>query len=310
MLTLQVVRRELRGEVVLLTLAHADGRALPEFTAGAHIDLHLSDDLLRPYSLCSSPQERHFYQLGVLKDSQSQGGSLAVHALREGDAIAVSEPRNLFALDEKARHSLLIGGGIGITPMLAMAAELLAAGRTFSLHYCAKTRDQAAFLPQLEASAYASQVHLHCSDEQRINLDAVLCDVPEGTHVYVCGPARLMDAVHERALAQGYAPERIHQECFSAEVETGGQPFEVVAATSGITVQVAANQTIVEALALAGLKVCVSCKQGICGSCLTDVLEGEPDHRDHYLTDDEKADGDQILLCCSRAKSARLIIDL
>lgn len=140
MLTLQVVRRELRGEVVLLTLAHADGRALPEFTAGAHIDLHLSDDLLRPYSLCSSPQERHFYQLGVLKDSQSQGGSLAVHALREGDAIAVSEPRNLFALDEKARHSQLIGGGIGITPMLAMAAELLAAGRTFSLHYCAKTR--------------------------------------------------------------------------------------------------------------------------------------------------------------------------
>ena len=137
MLTLQVVRRELRGEVVLLTLAHADGRALPEFTAGAHIDLHLSDDLLRPYSLCSSPQERHFYQLGVLKDSQSQGGSLAVHALREGDEIAVSEPRNLFALDDRARHSLLIGGGIGITPMLAMAAELLAAERTFSLHYCA-----------------------------------------------------------------------------------------------------------------------------------------------------------------------------
>ena len=310
MLTLQVIRRELQGEVVLLTLAQADGAALPAFTAGAHIDLHLGDDLVRPYSLCGDPCERHHYQLGVLKDSQSKGGSLAVHRLQEGDAIEVSEPRNLFALDEKASHSLLIGGGIGITPMLAMAAELLAAGRSFSLHYCARSRAQAAFIAQLTASAYAPQVHLHFSDEQRINLDTVLCDVPAGTHVYVCGPTRLMDAVSEQATAQGYAPEQIHQECFSAEVDTGGQPFEVVAAASGITVQVAANQTIVEALALAGLKVCVSCKQGICGSCLTDVLEGEPDHRDHYLTDEEKADGDQILLCCSRAKSARLIIDL
>ena len=310
MLTLQIIRRELQGDVVLLTLAHPDGLTLPAFSAGAHIDLHLSDELIRPYSLCSDPQERQCYQLGVLKDSQSKGGSLAAHALREGDVIQVSEPRNLFTLAEQGNHSLLIGGGIGITPMLAMAAELCAAGRSFTLHYCARTRDQAAFLPQLAAAAYVSQVHLHFSDEQRIDLDAVLCDVPEGTHVYTCGPARLMDAVSERAKAHDYPAERIHQECFSAEVETGGQPFEVVAAASGITVQVAANQTIVEALALAGLKVCVSCKQGICGSCLTDVLEGEPDHRDHYLTDEEKADGDQILLCCSRAKSARLIIDL
>ena len=310
MLTLQIVRRELRGEVVLLTLAHAEGIALPAFTAGAHIDLHLNNDLVRPYSLCSDPQQRFHYQLGVLKDRQSQGGSLAVHALREGDEVRVSAPRNLFALDGQAKHSLLIGGGIGITPMLAMAAELRAAGRSFSLHYCAKSRAEAAFVAHLEAADYAPQVHLHFSDEQRINLDAVLCDVPQGTHVYVCGPARLMDAVSERAAAHGYTAEQIHQECFSAEVATDGQPFEVVAAASGITVQVAANQTIVEALALAGLKVCVSCKQGICGSCLTDVLEGEPDHRDHYLTDDEKADGDQILLCCSRAKSARLIIDL
>lgn len=310
MLTLKIIRRELQGEVVLLTLAHPDGLTLPAFQAGAHLDVHLPGELIRPYSLCGDPQDSHHYQLGILKDSQSKGGSLAAHALREGDVIQVSEPRNLFALAEHSAHSLLIGGGIGITPMLAMAAELHRAGRSFSLHYCARTRDLAAFLPQLAACAYAPQVHLHFSDEQRINLDAVLCDVPEGSHVYTCGPSRLMEAVSERAKAHGYSPEQIHQECFSAEVETGGQPFEVVAAASGITVQVAANQTIVEALAQAGLKVCVSCKQGICGSCLTDVLEGEPDHRDHYLTDEEKADGDQILLCCSRAKSARLIIDL
>lgn len=265
---------------------------------------------MRPYSLCGDPADRHCYQLGILKDSQSKGGSLAAHALQEGESVTVSLPRNLFALDARAAHSLLIGGGIGITPMLAMAAELHAAGRAFSLHYCARSRPQAAFVAELEKAPWADRVWLHFSDEQRIDLPAVLSDVPANTHVYVCGPTRLMEAVSEQANAAGYAAENVHQECFSAEVEVSGKAFDVVAATSGITVRVLENQTIVEALAQAGLKVCVSCKQGICGSCLTDVIEGEPDHRDSYLTDEEKADGDQILLCCSRAKSARLIIDL
>lgn len=308
MLTLRVTRRELRGEVVLLTLTHAEGLALPPFSAGAHVDLHLAEDLIRPYSLCGDPQDRHHYQLGILKEGQSKGGSLAAHALKEGDLVTASEPRNLFALDACAAHSLLIGGGIGITPLLAMAAELHAAGRSFALHYCARSRKQAAFAAQLEASAYAP--HLHFSDERRLDLAAVLGDVPPDTHVYVCGPSRLMEAVKAEALAQGVSPDRIHQECFSADVATAGEAFDVVAAASGITVTVLENQTIVEALAQAGLKVNVSCKQGICGSCLTDVLEGEPDHRDHYLTDEEKADGDQILLCCSRARCGRLVIDL
>ncbi|MGB7802290.1 PDR/VanB family oxidoreductase [Buttiauxella sp.] len=310
MLTLQIIRRELQGEVTLLTLAHADGIELPAFSAGAHIDLHLTEDLVRPYSLCGDPQDKHHYQLGILKDSRSQGGSLAAHALREGDNVQVSAPRNLFALDTRGAHSLLIGGGIGITPMLAMAAELHAAGRSFSLHYSSRSRSGAAFVAQLENAPYAERVQLHFSDEQRLNLASVLSDVPPNTHVYVCGPTRLMDAVTDLATSLNYSPEQIHQECFSADVQIQGHAFEVVAATSGITVQVLENQSIVEALALAGLKVCVSCKQGICGSCLTDVLEGEPDHRDSYLTDEEKADGDQILLCCSRAKGARLIIDL
>ncbi|MBZ4078063.1 PDR/VanB family oxidoreductase [Escherichia fergusonii] len=310
MLTLHIIKRELQGEVVLLTLADATGAELPAFTAGAHVDLHLTDDLVRPYSLCGDPADRHCYQLGILKDSQSKGGSLAAHALQEGESVTVSLPRNLFALDARAAHSLLIGGGIGITPMLAMAAELHAAGRAFSLHYCARSRSQAAFVAELEKAPWADRVWLHFSEEQRIDLPAVLSDVPANTHIYVCGPTRLMEAVSEQANAAGYAAENVHQECFSAEVEVSGKAFDVVAATSGITVRVLDNQTIVEALAQAGLKVCVSCKQGICGSCLTDVIEGEPDHRDSYLTDEEKADGDQILLCCSRAKSARLIIDL
>ncbi|GDX04871.1 PDR/VanB family oxidoreductase [Buttiauxella sp. A111] len=310
MLTLHIIRRELQGDVTLLTLAHADGIELPAFSAGAHVDLHLSAELVRPYSLCGDPQDRHHYQLGILKDSRSQGGSLAAHALREGDEVQVSAPRNLFALDTRGNHSLLIGGGIGITPMLAMAAELHAAGRSFSLHYACRSRSGAAFVTQLENAPYAERVQLHFSDEQRLNLASVLSDVPPNTHVYVCGPTRLMEAVSSLAKNLDYPPDQIHQECFSADVQIQGNAFEVVAAASGITVQVAENQSIVEALALAGLKVCVSCKQGICGSCLTDVLEGEPDHRDSYLTDEEKADGDQILLCCSRAKGARLIIDL
>ena len=310
MLTLTVIRRELQGNVLLLTLAQPDGGELPAWQGGAHIDVHLTDELVRPYSLCGDPSNRQQYQLGILKESASQGGSLAAHALQEGEKVNVSLPRNLFALEESAAHSLLIGGGIGITPMLAMAAELHAAGRSFALHYCARSRSDAAFLPQLAQVPWSECVSLHFSDEQRISLSAVLSDVPANSHVYTCGPTRLMEAVTEQAQALGYASQNVHQECFSAEVATAGAAFEVVAATSGITVQVLENQTIVEALALAGLKVCVSCKQGICGSCLTDVLEGEPDHRDSYLTEEEKAEGDQILLCCSRAKSARLILDL
>jgi len=310
MLILKVIARALQGDVVLLTLADPAGKELPSFTAGAHLDLHLGNDLVRPYSLCSDPADRYHYQLGILKSAQSQGGSRAAHALQPGDDVRVSTPRNLFTLEPNAAHSLLIGGGIGITPMLAMAATLYAAGRSFSLHYCARNRQQAAFVDMLEHAPYARHIRLYFSDEQRLALTPTLTDVPENTHVYVCGPPRLMTAVTEQAIALGYCHDRLHQECFAAEVAMQGAAFDVTLASSGAKVRVAENQSIVEALAQAGLKVCVSCKQGICGSCLTDVLEGEPDHRDSYLTDEEKAANNLILLCCSRAKSAQLVLDL
>jgi vanillate O-demethylase ferredoxin subunit len=310
MLLLRVVARELQGEVVLLTLSHPEGEELPPFTAGAHLDLHLGDELIRPYSLCSDPAELYHYQLGILKAPESEGGSLAAHALQVGDQVRVSEPRNLFALQPGARHSLLIGGGIGITPMLAMAAALHAAGHSFSLHYCTRTRQRAAFVAALQQAPYAHRVQLYFSDEQRLALAPVLTDVPEHTHVYVCGPARLMEAVTEQAAALGYPSDHIHQECFTTDVATQGAAFEVTIASSGLRVQVAEDQSIVEALAQVGLKICVSCKQGICGSCLTDVLQGEPEHRDSYLTDEEKLANNLILPCCSRAKSSHLLLDL
>lgn len=310
MLRLCIVARELQSDVLLLTFSRADGGELPRFTAGAHIDLFLGNNLIRPYSLCSDPADRLHYQVAILKMAQSQGGALAAHALQVGDEVQVSEPRNLFALDPFAPFSLLIGGGIGITPMLAMAAELQTAQRPFSLHYCARTRQQAAFVDQLQCASYARNVQIHFSDEQRLALISVLQGVPENTHVYVCGPPRLMTAVSEQALALGYRAEQIHQELFAAEVQTQGAAFDVTLASNGLRVRVEENQSIVEALALAGVKVCVSCKQGICGSCLTDVLEGEPDHRDSYLTEEEKASNQLILLCCSRAKSPHLLLDL
>ncbi|MFC0225561.1 PDR/VanB family oxidoreductase [Serratia aquatilis] len=310
MLLLRVVDRELRGNVVLLTLSRPEGGELPPFEAGAHLDLHLGNGLVRPYSLCSDPADCYRYQLGILKAPQSQGGSLAAHALQPGDLVQVGEPRNLFALDDKASHSLLIGGGIGITPMLAMAATLLASGSSFTLHYCARTRQQAAFAEALQRSPYANRVQLYFSDERRLVLAPILTDVPQNTHVYVCGPARLMDEVNQQASRLGYRREQIHQEYFAAEVATQGAAFDVTIASSGQRVHVKPDQSIAEALAQAGLKVCLSCKQGICGSCLTDVLAGEPDHRDSYLTDEEKAANDLILLCCSRAKGSHLVLDL
>jgi len=309
MLRLCVVARELQGDV-LLTFSRAGGGELPRFTAGAHVDVFLGNDLIRPYSLCSDPADRLHYQVAILKTAQSQGGSLAAHALQLGDEVQVSEPRNLFALDPLAPFSLLIGGGIGITPMLAMAAELHAAQRPFALHYSARTRRKAAFLDRLQCAFYASHVQIYFSDEQRMVLASVFKEVPENTHVYVCGPPRLMTAVSEQALALGYRAEQIHQEFFENEMQTQGAAFDVTVASSGLRVRVEENQSIVDALAQAGIKVCVSCKQGICGSCLTDVLEGEPDHRDSYLTDEEKASNQLILLCCSRAKSPHLLLDL
>ncbi len=310
MLRLSVVARELYGDVLLLTFSRAGGGELPPFTGGSHIDLHLAGALIRPYSLCSDPADRLHYQVAILKTAQSQGGALAAHELQQGDEIEISEPRNLFALDSLAPFSVLIGGGIGITPMLAMAAELHAAQRPFTLHYCAKTRQQAAFLHSLQCAAYASQVQIYFSDEQRLALASLLKEVPENSHIYVCGPPRLMAAVSEQAQVLGYRAEQIHQELFAAEAKTQGAAFDVTLASSGLRVHVEENQSIVEALAQAGIKVCVSCKQGICGSCLTDVLQGEPDHRDSYLTDTEKASNQLILLCCSRAKSPHLLLDL
>ena len=307
----------LADDIIGLTLVHPDGEPLPPFAAGAHIDLQLPNGLLRQYSLCNDPADRSCYRLGILREPDSRGGSASAHEdLKAGEQVMISKPRNLFALVE-AEHSVLLAGGIGITPMLAMAQELAAQGRSFELHYSARSRSRAAFLDVLEQSPWADRVHLHLDDEggSALQLDAVL-EQHAGRQVYICGPAGFIDFLDHAARAYGWAAEQIHIEQFSApELEPDSDApepgsFEIQIASSGQLITVSAGQTAYQALKAAGVEVCVSCEQGICGSCLTPLLEGEPDHRDHFQTDAEKAANTHFSPCCSRAHSARLVLDL
>ncbi|GAA0315254.1 PDR/VanB family oxidoreductase [Psychrobacter aestuarii] len=306
-------RRMLSSDVVSLTLAHPDGAPLPAFSAGAHISVHVNDDTIRQYSLCSAPTETAFYRLGILKDPKSRGGSIAIHEqLNVGDTVTISAPNNLFPLDMTAEHSVLAGGGIGITPMIAMAYALKAAGKSFTLHYCVRTHKEVAFLDELQRD-FGDALRLHCDDlgdDQRLRPDIDFGAPSAGTHIYTCGPTGFMDWVMSSAKAMGFAERNIHFEYFNVDVDSSGEAFTVVAEQSGKTISVSGTQTIVQALSEAGIKVQVSCEQGICGTCIVDVLEGEPDHRDQFLTDEEKADNDQIAVCCSRAKSSVLVLDI
>ncbi len=312
-----VQRRELQAEAVaVITLADPAGTPLPPFTAGAHIDVHLPGGLVRQYSLCGDPRGASTYRLAVLKDPASRGGSATVHELLpQGARLGISAPRNHFPLDAGASHSVLVGGGIGITPMITMAWELHNAGRPFELHYAARSRAQAALVEELAAVPWAERVRLYFSVEgSKPDPQAILKNAPSGSHLYVCGPAGFMDWVMGEARAMALASAQIHREYFAAPgTPASAAPatsFEVVAKGSGKTIRVAADQTIVAALRGAGIDVPVSCEEGVCGTCLCTVLEGDPDHRDAYLTDEERAANDQILVCCSRARSARLVLDI
>jgi vanillate O-demethylase ferredoxin subunit len=317
-LKLKVIERIAEpGNILRIRLAATSGEILPSFEAGAHLDLHLEDawiDIWRQYSLSSDPAERRFYEIGVLLDPKSRGGSVAVHRLaKPGFEFAAEGPRNHFPLVEAAEKSVLLGGGIGITPMLAMAQRLHALGRDFVLHYCTRSSDVTAYRALIDQMPWAASVIYHFDDRepaQRLDLQRDLPKPSDGVHLYVCGPQGFMDWVIKSAEAAGHKPANVHREYFSADVDSTGTSFEVVAKRSGITVNVGADDTIAKALARAGVKVEVKCEEGVCGTCVTDVLEGVPDHRDKFLTDDEREEGELICACCSRAASKILVLDI
>lgn len=311
-----VARRTEALDIVGLDLVAANGRALPAFTAGAHIDLHLPGGLVRQYSLCNPPGDVGMYRIAVLRDPASRGGSQAVHdALTVGTELSISAPRNHFELAPAAPHHLLLAGGIGITPLWAMAEQLSQQGGSFALHHCTRTRERTPFVEALAASAYADHVQHHFDDgeaAQKLDIAATLQQAPADTHLYVCGPQGFMDAVLNAGRAAGWPEDRLHREYFAAAPpdHTNDDRFELELASSGRVITVRPEQTALAALLDAGLDIPMSCEQGVCGTCLTGVKAGTPDHRDQYLTDEERAANDQFLPCCSRALSARLVLDL
>ena len=316
MLQVRVASKEREADdICSIALERIDGQPLPDFSAGAHIDLHLRAGLVRQYSLCNQPQERQRYLIGVLRDPASRGGSQAVHdELVVGSVLQISAPRNHFPLVAASR-SLLLAGGIGVTPILAMAEALAADGRHFDMHYCSRAPERTAFRQRIAASNYAGQVHFHydsAGPEQKLNLAALLAAADPETHIYVCGPGGFIEHVTGTAKAQGWPSAQVHFEYFGAAPVDSGEDraFEVKLAASGKVIAIPAGRTAASVLMEQGVDIPVSCEQGVCGTCLTRVLDGVPEHRDVYLTDEERAANDQFTPCCSRARSALLVLDL
>lgn len=294
-------------------LGAADGSALPGFTAGAHIDVAMPGDILRSYSLTNpcGPSDR--YIIAVNRDAESRGGSAFMcDTLRVGDMVNVSGPRNAFPLVEHAPLSVLIAGGIGITPLLAMIARLDELGREWQLHYAVRNRAHAAFLDRLAAYELErpGRVHIHIDSERNTVLDVtgIVRVQPAEAELYCCGPAPMIDAF--KAAGTGRDPGKIHFELFAGRAESPTGEFKVVLARKKQEFTVPAGKSIMDTLMENGIRVAYSCREGVCGTCETRVLEGIPDHKDNILSPREQASNKVIMICCSGAKSDKLVLDI
>lgn len=296
------------SNVVSLRLARADGGELPAFTPGSHIKLRLGPDLLRQYSLCNGPDEMCAYVIAVKREEASRGGSATVHRLSVGDTISVSPPVDAFPLDWSAGHLLLLAGGIGLTPLLSMARHAVARGHAFSLHYFARSEEEAAFAGVLADADFSGRVQFHfglSGKDAQSRLAEILDGAPDDAHAYICGPRAFMDAA--RRLAEGrLGAAAVHWESFGggsavASAATDGS-FQIQIGRGGPVVTVPSNRTILQALQAEGFDVECSCLEGVCGMCATNVLEGVPDHRDEFLTDEAKESNEMMMVCVSRAQ--------
>ena len=311
-----VAKTTLADGIAGYELAPLSTDPLPAFEAGAHIDVHIPGGLVRQYSLYDLPAERSRYRIGVLRDPQSRGGSTKlVDEVHEGDTLGISAPRNHFPLHDGQVNSVLFAGGIGITPILCMAQQLACEDQPFEMHYCGRTRSRMAFIDRLQAADFRDRVRVHADDEapdQQLDARAAIGAPSTDKHLYVCGPTGFMDHILDTARQLGWHDDHLHREYFAAariDHSTDG-PFELEIKSTGKVIPVAAEQSAAHALIEAGFDVSLSCEQGVCGTCMTKVLGGEPDHRDLYLTDDEHSRNDCFTPCCSRAKTRRLVLDL
>lgn len=320
--------RQAAEDIRLFELVSLEGAALPPWTPGAHVRLHLRDGLVRAYSLCNTAQQRDCYVIAVKREAASRGGSAFLHAqVQEGATISASPPVNAFPLIADTRAPLLLAAGIGITPLHAMAAELAVQGRRHRLHYFARSLAHAAFFHELAACSQGMSLHLGLDGaETERALAASLAAVPPSSPLYVCGPSPFIEAARRHARLAGWHEQDIHFELFAAPVkpsanadaeaeaaplsEVADRAFELVLHRSGLRCEVAPGQSIVAAAARLGVVIGTSCGEGFCGSCESTVLEGQPLHRDSVLSAAERAGGCRILPCVSRCVGRRLVLDL
>src|SRR5690606_3335406 len=299
-------------DIVRNTLAGVRGRPLPKWSPGSHVDVELGE-LSRQYSLCGDPDDRSSYQIAVLKDPESRGGSRYVHEqLSVGDTLHIRGPRNHFKLNPDTQRYIFIAGGIGITPILTMADHARREGKDYEFHYCGSTRSAMAFLDRVVRD-HGDRLTLHISDEgTRLDVEELLRTPQDDTQIYACGPQRLLDALAEAT--QHWPEEALRVEHFSSDLgeldPEKEHAFDVKLADSGITIRVAADQTVLNALRAANIDVPSDCEEGLCGSCEVAVSAGEIDHRDKVLTKSERALNNKMMTCCSRACGDSLTLEL
>ncbi len=310
-LRLTQIRLEAEG-IASYEFVHAAQDELPLFTAGAHIDLHLPRDMVRSYSLVNPPSDKDRYVIAVQHERDGRGGSAWMHASpRVGDVLRASVPGNAFALEENARHSVFIAGGIGITPVMSMVRQLDARGRRWHLHYAGRSPRQSAYVEALRAMRSASGRVDFCfgSDgPQRLDIARIVREAPAESHLYCCGPARMIDAFI--AACASLPAKRVHYERFGAGAAATGGGYEIVLQRSGRRFSVDAGKTILDTLIDHSIDVPYACSAGVCGTCRTGVLQGEPDHRDAFLSADERGANDSMMICCSGARTSTLVLDL
>lgn len=301
------------GKIDLFELVSRDGSELPSFEGGAHIDITVVPELIRQFSLAGDPADRSKYLVGVLREDLGRGGSIRIHQmLKPGVPVVISQPRNHFPIIKDARRHLLIAGGIGVTPMIAMGHELSHSGSDFTLIYKARTRAQAAFIPELQRVSWANRVQFYFSDEQRLETADTPWPFQRGDHLYTCGPAAFMDAVYAAALTKGWDEDSLHREYFSVPegAHYVNHSFTLELKQSGRSIVVPAEKPATVALKDNGIIVDVKCSDGLCGVCATTYLEGEVEHRDYVLSKGQR--GNKMILCCSRAKEpdGKIVIDM
>ncbi len=318
---LQVRVQQVRYEavdVISLLLVDPCGAELPDYAAGAHIDVHLPNGLIRQFSLCGTPTNKHSYLFGILKEDPGTGGSKFIHEnIQVGDLLEISEPKNLFKLSSRAERHLLIGGGIGITPILSMSYVLEQQKAEYILHYCSRSPEKTAFREELVDVVRHGQLCFHFdggNPENGLDIKTELRNYVTGTHLYCCGPQGMMNAV--RDFSSHWPVGTVHFEYFTQDALpskesdeiTEDSEFQIKLASDDRVFTVPAHKSIVDVLRENGIFIETSCEDGFCGTCLTRYLEGQPDHRDEVLDDEDQEE--YVLICCARSKSPELVLDL